>query len=667
MQKFKFFTLAIITMLSVNLAWGASPITLDVDKFGFSGTTYTTKTYTTDGVTFTMTDGAKNKGLAFKASATLTHNVAIPGNITNITLNDVSYSSSSSAGFYIYVGTSSSSVTTKKYDGAGTGTVSVDIDGSYTFLKIQNKSSRAMYTSSIVITYAAAASTYTVSYELGGGTHGTNHPTSGTIGTAFAVSAPTRSNYTFTGWTVTSGLNTTTAKWGTTSSPSTSLSSSSTKCVNGTSDVYFKDLGSANGSVTLTANWQEKAKYTVTFNAGSGTCSTSSLTESSAGAGVTLPSASPSSACGTDGWTFAGWAAASQAETTTAPTLYAANSNYKPSSNCTLYAVYSKTESSGGGTSEVTFNFGYTDWGKSAQFSGNTDDEVSQEKSGITATYTRNSGSLYANTTSLRFYKSNTLTFDAGSNAISAITFTGTVGQTDITTDVATCSNTSSSLSWSGNSTSVTFTRPSDATSYATLTSATLTVSGGGTTTYNSNPSCATCSNLITITKGTPSHGSFTLTGAGTDICADEPVTVNLSNITADTHYHATAVTSSNGGTPSAITSGSATVTGITASTTINVTFAEDTKVVVTLLNNNNPVNAGGFDAQGKKEYYTGETLGTLPTLTTSDACDATSVTFMGWTTEQITTKRAAAPVFVDTDTPVNAAMTLRAVWARAQ
>lgn len=166
MQKIKFFTLAIITMLSVNFAWGASPITLDVDKFGFSGTTYTTKTYTTDGVTFTMTNGAKNKGLAFKASATLTHNVAIPGKITNITLNGVSYSSSSSAGFYIYVGTSSSSVTTEKYNAAGTGTVSVDIDGSYTFLKIQNKSTRAMYTSSIVITYASATATITKTANL---------------------------------------------------------------------------------------------------------------------------------------------------------------------------------------------------------------------------------------------------------------------------------------------------------------------------------------------------------------------------------------------------------------------------------------------------------------------------------------------------------------------
>ncbi len=517
-----------------------------------------------------------------------------------------------------------------------------------------------VYIISIVINYASSCTAPTIITDL---LETEVAYTKGTTATPLSIMA-TGTDVTYQWYSNTSKSTTgaTTLTGQTSSSYTPSTTTTGTKyyyCVASSSTCT---TNSKFAKITVTA-----PKYTVTFDAGTGTCGTSSSTEGTAGAGVNLPVASPSSACGTDGWTFAGWATASQAETTTAPTLYAANSNYKPSSDCTLYAVYSKTESSGGGSSEVTFNFGYTDWGKSAQFSGSTYDEVSQEKSGITATYTRNSGSLYANTTSLRFYKSNTLTFDAGSNAISAITFTGTVGQEDITTDVATCSNTSSSLSWSGNSTSVTFTRPSDAASYATLTSATLTVSGGSTTTYNSNPSCATCSNLINIAKGTPSRGSFTLTGAGTDICADEPVTVFLSNITADPHYHATAVTSSNGGTPSAITDGSATVSNINASTTINVTFAEDTKVVVTLLNNNNPVNAGGFDAQGKKEYYTGETLGTLPTLTSDDACDLDSNHFMGWTTEQISTKRSKAPDFVDVDTPVNAAMTLRAVWAKAQ
>ena len=90
---------------------------------------------------------------------------------------------------------------------------------------------------------------------------------------------------------------------------------------------------------------------TVTFNAGSGSCATSSLTEPSAGDGVTLPSASH--AC--EGWEFAGWATAASGETTTAPTLYAASSNYTPATDITLYAVYKHTETTGDSPKEYTF------------------------------------------------------------------------------------------------------------------------------------------------------------------------------------------------------------------------------------------------------------------------------------------------------------------------
>ncbi len=136
----------------------------------------------------------------------------------------------------------------------GTSTFYVRISGSVTS---STSSNRDYFVDDITITYTGGASTYDISYSLDGGSHGTTHPTSGTIGTAFYVSAPSKSGYTFTGWKVTSGLNSTTAKWGTSSTPSTSISSSSTLCVNGaTGNVYFKDLGAANASVTLTANWQ---------------------------------------------------------------------------------------------------------------------------------------------------------------------------------------------------------------------------------------------------------------------------------------------------------------------------------------------------------------------------------------------------------------------------
>ena len=121
----------------------------------------------------------------------------------------------------------------------------------------------ASYTTDAAVTLYPywTANTYSVYYSLGGGSHGTTHPTSATYDTAFSVSAPTRSGYTFAGWSVTSGLNTSTAKWGTSSSPAMAISSSSTKCVNGaTGNVYFKNLtATSGGSVTLTANWTANA------------------------------------------------------------------------------------------------------------------------------------------------------------------------------------------------------------------------------------------------------------------------------------------------------------------------------------------------------------------------------------------------------------------------
>ena len=87
------------------------------------------------------------------------------------------------------------------------------------------------------------------------------------------------------------------------------------------------------GSITVVYTTASATKRTVTFNAGSnGTCSTPSLTEASAGAGVTLPNVTPNS-----GYRFLGWATSSAATTANAGK---AGENYKPSSNITLYAIY---------------------------------------------------------------------------------------------------------------------------------------------------------------------------------------------------------------------------------------------------------------------------------------------------------------------------------------
>ena len=91
--------------------------------------------------------------------------------------------------------------------------------------------------------------TYTITYNLGGGTSGTNSPTSGTYGSTVTVSNPTRTGYTFNGWTV-SG---------------TGASMSGTSLTIGT------------GNITLTANWEisDTTAPTCTLSANSSTITAS--------------------------------------------------------------------------------------------------------------------------------------------------------------------------------------------------------------------------------------------------------------------------------------------------------------------------------------------------------------------------------------------------------
>lgn len=93
----------------------------------------------------------------------------------------------------------------------------------------------------------------------------------------------------------------------------------------------------SNGSISVQFRFYRKyGTYTVNYDAGTGSCDTASLTESSAFSGVKLPYARTTA----EGYTFVGWATASVDETKNSPILYKAGDTYYPTSNCTLYAVY---------------------------------------------------------------------------------------------------------------------------------------------------------------------------------------------------------------------------------------------------------------------------------------------------------------------------------------
>ena len=89
--------------------------------------------------------------------------------------------------------------------------------------------------------------TYNITYNYGSGRAGSYHPSSAKYGEVINISNPTRSCYSFRGWTI-SGYNSTYAKSG---SSSTNVN---TAIRGTTSATYFKNLAT-NGTVTFTANW----------------------------------------------------------------------------------------------------------------------------------------------------------------------------------------------------------------------------------------------------------------------------------------------------------------------------------------------------------------------------------------------------------------------------
>ena len=122
---------------------------------------------------------------------------------------------------------------------------------------------------------------------------------------------------------------------------------------NHTATLTLSSTDAASVEVTLTGSGA--STYTITYNAGNGTCSIKQSTELSVGAGVELPTASPAASCAD--WTFVGWSTTAVSETQTAPTLLQAGDMYYPAANGTLYAVYKMTESAGtvgGSNTKVT-------------------------------------------------------------------------------------------------------------------------------------------------------------------------------------------------------------------------------------------------------------------------------------------------------------------------
>ena len=102
-------------------------------------------------------------------------------------------------------------------------------------------------------TAVATLDTYTITYNLDGGSHGTTHPSSYTVITSdITLSNPTKTGYTFAGWRVTTAP----TAWGTGSSASGSTN--------------FKIATGTYGNIAFEATWVADV-YTITLSDGTGT------------------------------------------------------------------------------------------------------------------------------------------------------------------------------------------------------------------------------------------------------------------------------------------------------------------------------------------------------------------------------------------------------------
>ena len=179
--------------------------------------------------------------------------------------------------------------------------------------------------------------------------------------------------------------------------------------------------------------------YTVSFSTGEGNPTQDPIKEAHGGVGITLP-AGPIPACSIDDWEFAGWAEAAVAsKTTDAPTLLAAGSNYKPASDRTLYAVYSKEESE---TEEASKTETFENQTAGQTYNSTQNYEAASSNAGIAwtmyyGTVSTNDKITGSKSAQMRWYNSATTTYGYIQNTtpisgLQEISFNAKVSNTDV-------------------------------------------------------------------------------------------------------------------------------------------------------------------------------------------------------------------------------------------
>lgn len=291
-----------------------------------------------------------------------------------------------------------------------------------------------------------------------------------------------------------------------------------TVTVNQAADDTYK-AGSVTFTVTITDSTPAPT-YTVTLGDDSST-----LTEESAGAGVTLPGRDA-----LNGYAFAGWSETNvSAETTTAPTIIPVG-DYAPTANITLYPVYTKTIA-GGGTTHETTSVTISDyatknsWGSSSS----ANQKSITINSDVTATCNSgtNSGKYYSD---WRIYQTETgkVTISTTSGELTSVTFTFTISNTGTLNYNSSAITSGTAVNVSGTSAEFTVGNSGSATNgqvRITAISVNYDVTGTGTTYYWSAPVAAAVEIPSIVVKENP----FLFSTTATITCETEGATIKYS------------------------------------------------------------------------------------------------------------------------------------------
>ncbi len=260
---------------------------------------------------------------------------------------------------------------------------------------------------------------------------------------------------------------------------------------------------------------------------------------------------------------------------------------------------------------------------------------------GVTITFAGggNDGKYYTTGSGIRTYGGGTITIDAGSGTISEIAFTWSGSSYAPDADVADPTGYNSSQNkWTGSASSITLTRPTGSGHWRLQ---------GVSVTYTTG---STCTKTVTITKGSETNGTYTL--SATSICGDAPGgTVNISDITPASGYEFDEITTSASGT---VDNTNKRVTGITANTTITVKFKALPTYAIRFFNN-------GTQVGSTQNLPAGATA-----VKPSDpaACDE-GYSFVGWWTDELAEDNTTAETWI-TDFTVSGAQDYYAVFSVA-